>query len=139
MSSWEPWLVATAALHLGFQATVTVVVYPALASVPEADWAGAHAAHSRRISSVVALAYLPLLGVGLWALVSGPLSPGLVVCAVGAAVSFLATALVAAPTHGRLGRGRADPLVRRLLVADRVRLLGAVICAVGAMLAGTAG
>jgi hypothetical protein len=133
MSSWEPWLVATAALHLGFQATVTVVVYPALASVPDADWAVAHAAHSRRISLVVALAYLPLLGVGLWALASGPLSAGLVVAAVGAAISFLTTALVAAPTHGRLGDGRTEALVGRLLVADRVRLLGAVVCLAGVL------
>ena len=45
----------------------------------------------------------------------------------------LTTALVAAPTHGRLGRGRTDALVRRLLVADRVRLLGAIVCLAGAL------
>ena len=135
MSDWEPWLVATAALHLGFQATVTLVVYPALADVADADWAGAHSAHSRRISYVVALAYLPLLGVGLWSLVAGPVDAGLVVAAVGAAISFLTTAAVAAPTHGRLGRGRTEELIRRLLVADRVRLLGAVVCLAGALVA----
>ena len=136
MSTWEPWLVATAALHLGFQLTVTVVVYPALAAVPLDQWAPAHAAHSRRISGVVALAYLPLLGAGLWALAAGPRGPGLLLAAVGAAVSFLTTALVAAPTHGRLAAGRTEPLVRRLLVADRVRLLGAVVCCAGALSAG---
>lgn len=135
MSDWEPWLLLTAALHLGFQLTVTVVVYPALADVAEVDWAVAHAAHSRRISVVVALAYLPLLGVGLWALAFGPVGAGLLVATAGAAVSFLTTASVAAPTHGRLGSGRTDELVRRLLAADRVRLVGAVICLAGALLA----
>ncbi len=133
MTSWEPWLVATAALHLGFQLTVTGVVYPALADVSGDAWAQAHAAHSRRIAAVVALAYLPLLGVGVWALVEGPVARGLLVAAAGAATSFLTTALVAAPTHGRLGGGRTDPLVHRLLVADRVRLLGAVVCLGGAL------
>lgn len=135
MSDWGPWLLVTAALHLGFQLTVTVVVYPALADVAEDRWAGAHAAHSRRISVVVALAYLPLLGVGLWALVAGPTGAGLLLAAAGAALAFLTTALVAAPTHGRLGAGRTDELVRRLLVADRVRLLGAAACLAGALLA----
>ena len=135
MSSWEPWLVATAALHLGFQLTVTGVVYPALADVPPASWDRAHADHSRRISYVVSLAYLPLLGVGIWALVAGPISAGLVVAAVGAAISFLTTAAVAAPTHGRLGAGRTDELVARLLAADKVRLVGAAICLAGALLA----
>ena len=135
MTGWEPWLLATAALHLGFQLTVTAVVYPALADVRADDWSAAHAAHSRRISSVVALAYLPLLGVGLWSLVDGPVSAGLVIAAVGAAISFLTTAAVAAPTHGRLGSGRTDALVHRLLVSDRVRLVGATICLAGALLA----
>jgi hypothetical protein len=135
MSSWEPWLVATAALHLGFQLTVTAVVYPALADVRPDDWSVAHTDHSRRISYVVALAYLPLLGVGLWSLVAGPISAGLIVAAVGAAISFLTTAAVAAPTHGRLGSGRTDALVARLLAADKVRLVGAVVCLFGALAA----
>jgi hypothetical protein len=133
VTSWEPWLVATAALHLGFQLTVTLVVYPALAAVPSSEWSVAHAAHSRRISYVVAVAYLPLLGFGLWALASGPVSVALVAAALGASASFLTTALVAAPTHGRLAHGRTDALIARLLVADRVRLAGAVVCLAGAL------
>ena len=131
----QDWLLVTAAVHLGFQLTVTVVVYPALADVPVAGWAPAHAAHSRRISVVVALAYLPLVGVGVWALLAGPVSAGLLLAAAGAGLAFLTTALVAAPTHGRLGSGRTDALVRRLLVADRVRLAGAAVCLAGALLA----
>ena len=135
MTGWGPWLFATAALHLGFQLTVTLVVYPALADVAVDGWSSAHAAHSRRISFVVVLVYLPLLGVGLWALVAGPVGAGLLLAAAGAALSFLSTAAVAAPTHGRLGSGRTDALVGRLLAADRVRLLGAAVCLSGALVA----
>ncbi len=126
-------LVAAAALHLGFQLTVTRVVYPALAAAP--DWEPAHAAHSRAIAPLVAVVYGVLLAVGVWALVVVGPDPWVLVSAVGAAVSFLATALVAAPTHGRLGAGRDDRLVARLLAADRARAAGAVVCGVGALLA----
>ena len=41
----EPWVVAllaATAAHAGFQATVTLLVYPALARVAAADFASAH-------------------------------------------------------------------------------------------------
>jgi len=47
----------------------------------------------------------------------------------------LVTATAAAPTHGRLGRGRTPELVARLLVADRVRLGCAVLALAGAVVA----
>ena len=47
-------------------------------------------------------------------------------------VAVLATALVAAPVHGRLGRGRDSALEARLRRADAVRLLAAVVAAVAA-------
>ncbi|WP_280141987.1 hypothetical protein [Rhodococcoides kroppenstedtii] len=31
--------------------------------------------------------------------------------------------------HGRLGRGRTSSAVRRLLIADAVRLVGSSVCA----------
>lgn len=129
------WLLLVAALHLGFQATVSVLVYPALAEAPEERWARVHAAHSRRITPLVAASYLPLLGVLVWSVLSFPTDPGVLVAAAGAALSFLITATVAAPLHGRLAAGRRDDLVRRLLVADRVRVVGAVICVLGALVA----
>jgi hypothetical protein len=48
---------------------------------------------------------------------------------------MLTTAFVEAPLHGRLGRGRDQALVDRLMRGDRVRAFGAVLCCVGAGLA----
>ena len=46
-----------AALHAGFQVTVTVLVYPALAGRSAAEWSAAHTRHSRAITPVVAVVY----------------------------------------------------------------------------------
>ena len=132
--SVEVALVAVTALHLGFQATVSAVVYPALADVPVAAWERAHVAHSRRIAGLVLVVYGTLLAVLGWALLTLPPGGGLVLATAGAALSLLMTALVAAPTHGRLGGGRTTALVRRLLWADRARTIGAVVATVGAVL-----
>ncbi len=122
-------LLLAAMLHLGFQATVTGVVYPALAEVGDDDWTRAHDAHSRRITRLVAPVYLLLAGACLWVLIAGPHDALLLAAVVGAAVSGVTTVAVAAPGHSRLGRGRASSEVRRLLMADAVRLVGALVCA----------
>ncbi|NIZ93302.1 hypothetical protein [Kineococcus rubinsiae] len=133
-------LLAGAALHAGFQAVVTFVVYPALADAGRASpstWAVVHAAHSRRVGAVVAPVYLVVLGTWAWVFASLPLTPALVVSGVGSAVAGLTTAAVAAPTHTRLGRdGPAPALLTRLLVADRVRCAGAVLALAAAAVAG---
>jgi hypothetical protein len=126
-------LLGAAALHLGFQLSVTLVVYPALAAAP--DWPRAHAAHSRAIAPVVLVVYGALVLAGGWALTATWAEPWVLVAVAGGGVSLLATALVAAPTHGRLAGGRDDALVRRLLAADRARAAGAVVCAIAAALA----
>ena len=126
-------LVAAAGLHLGFQLTVTLVVYPALVRAP--DWEQAHPAHTRAITPVVVLVYGALVLAGGWALVTTWPDPWVLLAAAGAALSLLATALVAGPAHGRLGSGRDQALLDRLLVADRVRLGGAVVCCLGSVLA----
>lgn len=123
-----------AALHAGFQVTVTAVVYPALADVPEHDWSRAHARHSSRIGRVVAVVYPLVLAASVWLLVAEPLSPAVVLALGGTALALGATAFVAAPTHGRLARGRTPQLIRLLLRADGVRALGAVLGLVGALL-----
>ena len=128
MNAGEALLVA-GMLHLGFQATVTGVVYPALAEVDDERWARAHDAHSRRITRLVAPVYVLLAGACLWVLIAGPHDTLLLVAVAGAAVSGVTTMAVAAPTHGQLGRGRTSSAVRRLLVADAVRLVGALACA----------
>lgn len=128
-------LVGAAALHLGFQLTVTLVVYPALVRSP--DWERAHPAHTRAVTPVVVLVYGVLaLAVG-WALVATWPDPWVLVGAAGAAASLAATALVAGPTHGRLGSGRDEALLDSLLAADRVRLAGAVVCCLGSVVAVT--
>lgn len=122
------------ALHLGFQAVVTLVVYPALADLPASGWAAGHDAHSRRITVVVAPLYATVAAACAWVLVAGPRSVPLLLAVAGNAVAAVATAVVAAPAHGRLGREGPQPaLLQRLLVADRVRLVAAA-CALAAAL-----
>jgi hypothetical protein len=122
-----------AALHAGFQVTVTVLVYPVLADRTAEEWRGAHGRHSRAIAPVVAVVYLALLVTG-WALVAaGPDAAGWLALALTAA-ALATTALAAAPTHGRL-TARDDALVARLLVADRWRCAFAVAGAVASVVA----
>jgi hypothetical protein len=121
MSSWPALLLGATGVHAGFQATVTLLVYPALADVPDDLWTTAHARHSRRITPLVAVVYVVLAVACAGALLHDPASPGPWVAGVGAAGAALATAAGAAPTHGRLASGLTPELIRRLLLADRVR------------------
>jgi len=126
-------LVAATGVHAGFQATVTVLVYPALVRHRDADFPAAHDVHSRRITPLVAVVY-GSLGVACGgALLREPGSAGVRIAALGSAGAGLVTAAVAAPTHSRLGRGRTPELVSRLLLADRVRLACAVLAFGGAL------
>jgi hypothetical protein len=129
-------LLAATALHLGTQAVVTAVVYPALAEVPPERWTSAHAAHSRRITYVVAPVYTLLAAACLGVLLAGPRTPLLLLAVAAAAAAALSTALVAAPTHGRLGReGPTPELLSRLRTSDGVRLAAGVTAAGAALLA----
>lgn len=137
MSTPAPWLLLVAAAHLGFQLTVDLVVYPALAEVGPERWDRAHAAHSRRITPVVAVVYVPLVLVLGWAVVAEPRDPATWVAVAGGLLAVVATAAVAAPLHGRLSSGDPDErsvLLDRLRRADRVRTVGAAVCVVGAVL-----
>ena len=127
-------LLVAAAVHLGFQLTITVVAYPALLSTSDTDWHAAHAAHGRRITPLVAAVYGALVVTALGALVTSP-SPAVVVAASACAVAVLSTAAVAAPTHGRVGKGRTVELVGRLRVADVVRTAAAALAVVAAVVA----
>ena len=128
-------LLVAACLHAGFQATVTLAVYPALADLPLEDWERGHDAHSRRITVLVAPLYGLLLATSAWSLISGPDAATWVALA-GLAMAGGTTAAVAAPLHGRLGReGPRPALLRRLLVADYVRSAGATIGLAGALVA----
>lgn len=127
-------LVAATALHAGFQLVVTALVYPALVDTPPTVWPVRHAAHTRRITPVVALVYGSVV-VALVLVALDGLHParGLVLAA--SVAAFALTAFVAAPAHGRLGRGWDEQVVHRLVVADRLRLLVAVVAAVAAVVA----
>lgn len=124
---------AAAAAHAGFQATVSVVVYPALARVRAAHWREQHDRHSRAIAPLVGVLYLAVLGTGVWWLLADASVLAWVAVALSAG-AVAVTAAVAAPLHGRLTR-RDDALLRRLLAADRVRTAFAVAGAVVALVA----
>lgn len=139
-------LAVASALHLGFQLTVTMVVYPALARVDDAGWSVAHGRHSTAITPMVVLVYGALAVCGSWAVVvvlggtgeegwGGWTLAWVWVSIAGALLAMLTTAFVEAPLHGRLGRGRDQVLVERLLRGDRVRTVGAVVSWVAAVLA----
>lgn len=133
MPTWSTLLLTATALHAGFQATVTVLVYPALSRVGSADWGREHQEHSRRIVPLVGVVYGFLAVACLGALLTLPASPGLWVALLGTLVAVLVTAFGAAPTHGRLADGPAPALVGRLLVLDRWRLAGALVALGGAL------
>ncbi len=128
-------LLAAGALHAGFQATVTLVVYPALVDLTPMAWGAGHAAHSRRIAVVVAPVYLAVAAACVWALASLPTTAAVAFAVAGHGLAAGTTALAAAPAHGRLDRhGRTPEVLRRLLVADRVRLAGALVALIAAAL-----
>ena len=131
MTSAEIVLLAATAAHLGFQATVTAVVYPALARTPPARWAAVHDAHSRAITPVVAVVYGSLLVACGWALWSGP-DAATVVAVAATAAAMLVTAVAAAPAHGRLAGGHDPDRIRRLLRVDRLRVAAAAVALVAA-------
>lgn len=127
-------LLVAAAVHLGFQLTITGVAYPALLATSDAEWKAAHAAHGRRITPLVALVYGALVVTAVGALITEP-TRAVVVAVSACAVAVLSTAAVAAPTHGRLGEGRSPALVRRLQAADVVRTAAAAVAVVAAVVA----
>ena len=141
MDWWELGLIAAASVHLGFQATVTLLVYPALVESGrrgDADWSQVHQAHSRRITPLVVVVYGALLipvAAAAWRLVVDGFDGGLALAVTGAGVAFAATAFVAAPAHAKLAQGWFPEVAQRLVRADLVRLVGAVTCATGAAVA----
>jgi len=132
---WSSALIGAAALHAGFQLTVTRVVYPALADLPAQSWPAAHTAHSRRIGPVVAVVY-PLLALALAGRLLARPDPAALAAATASALTVGLTAAGAAPLHGRLGRGHDPALVQRLLRVDAARSVAAVAALVAAVAAG---
>ena len=111
-------LVATS-VHAGFLATVTMLVYPALARVRAAHWRQAHDRHRRSIVPMVAVTYVAVAGTGAWWL-AVDWSTLAAVAVTLAVLSMAVTAVLAAPLHRRLVR-RDDAVIDRLLRVDRMR------------------
>ncbi|MGQ0463890.1 MAG: hypothetical protein ACT4QG_01085 [Sporichthyaceae bacterium] len=131
--SLDVWLATLSLTHVGFQCVVTFVVYPALAATPAAAWPGVHAAHTRRMGWLVAPLYGALLIVCLAVLVRGPWTTATLAALAGNGLAGATTALVAGPAHGRLAKGLDSVVLARLLRADRVRLAGTLLAALGAI------
>lgn len=124
-------VVATAA-HLGFQATVSVLVYPALLLVEPEGWVRAHRRHSRTIAPLVAVLYAGLVVTSALVLLHDH-AVAAWVGAGGAWGAMLVTAAAAAPTHAQLSA--PDPaLLRHLLRVDRIRAVLAFVAAAGAVM-----
>jgi hypothetical protein len=122
-------------VHAGFLATVTVVVYPALARVRSAHWRQAHDRHRRSIVLLVAVTYVAVAATGAWWLAVDWSTLAAVAVAL-ALLSMAVTAVLAAPLHRRLVR-RDEALIDRLLRVDRVRTalgVAAVAVAIAAVL-----
>ncbi|MCO8274127.1 hypothetical protein M1L60_26350 [Actinoplanes sp. TRM 88003] len=134
MITSESALLASTAAHFGFQATVTAVVYPALAKVPAAQWPVAHQAHSRAITRLVVIIYGALVSTGAWALWSGPSAWTLVALAA-TAVAFTVTAVAAAPAHARLGARHDPDRIAALLRVDRIRAAASAVALVATVAA----
>ena len=127
-------LVATTALHAGFQLVVTGLVYPAFAEVPADAWAAHHGRHTRRVTRLVVPVYGVVVVASALVLAHGP-SPWQVAALVATGTALLTTALVAGPAHSRLASGPHGHVLQRLLRADRVRCAAACLAAVCATVA----
>ena len=106
-------LLLVAAGHLGFQLTVSLVVYPALGEVGDEAWPAAHERHARRIAPLVGALYVPLVLVLAWTAATEPEAAGTWLALIGGALSVVTTAAIAAPLHGRLGRASERPELLR--------------------------
>ncbi|MGL5866741.1 MAG: hypothetical protein ACRCYX_12895 [Dermatophilaceae bacterium] len=111
---------------------MTGVVYPALDDLPDERWEAGQEQHRRRIAPVVLIVYGALLGAAAWRTVAGHLTSGTYACFAGIALALAVTAFSAAPTHGKLGASRTPQLMRRLLMADQIRLAAALLAVLGA-------
>lgn len=126
-------LVVATALHAGFQMVVTLLVYPAFADVPVDHWRRYHRDHTRRITGIVGVVYALLAAATGWVAVAGPRNAGTLAAIGLAAVAVLTTAVVAAPAHRRLSAERGEADLLRLLRADRVRFVAALVAAAAAV------
>lgn len=126
--SAEQFLLLATGVHLGFQAVVTIVVYPGLVNLAPDDWERGHAVHTHRMVIVVTPVYAALFIALGWALATVSWSTALIVTTGAILFVGVTTALVAAPIHHRLSvGGPTQKLIRDLRRADTLRLIGAAV------------
>lgn len=126
--STEQFLLLATGVHLGFQAVVTIVVYPGLVNLAPDDWERGHAVHTHRMVIVVTPVYAALFIALGWALATVSWSTALIVTTGAILFVGVTTALVAAPVHHRLSvGGPTQKLIRDLRRADTLRLIGAAV------------
>jgi hypothetical protein len=126
--SAEQFLLLATGVHLGFQAVVTLVVYPGLVNLAPDDWERGHESHTHRMIIVVIPVYAALTMALGWALATVSFSPALIVTSGALLTVGMTTALVAAPIHHRLSTGGpTQKLIRILRRADTFRLIGAAV------------
>ena len=134
--SAEQFLILATGVHLGFQAVVTIVVYPGLLNLAPGDWDRGHAAHTRHMIIVVIPVYAAVAITLGWSLATACCSPALFVTTGAILIVFATTAIVAAPIHHLLSvRGPTQKLTRDLRRADAVRLIGAAVACGAALFA----
>ena len=121
----------SASVHAGFVATITLLVYPALARVRATHWRQAHDRHRRSIVPMVAVTYVAVAGSGAWWL-AVDWSTLALVAVVLALLSMTVTFVLAAPLHRKLVR-RDDGMIDRLIRVDRMRTVFAVAAVVAAV------
>ena len=110
---------AVASAQAGFQATLTLVVYPTLSHVRAAHWRQAHDRYIQQVKPLVVAVYLALAATSVWWL-ADDWSTLAVFAVVLAALPVAVTAVLAAPLHRRLVR-RDDAALERLLTLDKAR------------------
>lgn len=131
--TWSLALVIATAAHLGFQLTITALVYPALLATPATTWVAVHTAHSRRIVPLVAVLYAALLVTAAATLLESA-TPAAIVAAVSITLTFGLTATAAVRLHARLRGGRDEVVLRQLITVDRLRTLLALTALIAAAL-----
>jgi hypothetical protein len=126
--SAEQFLLLATGVHLGFQAVVTIVVYPGLLNLAPDDWERGHAAHTRRMIIVVVPVYAAVVIALVWAFTTACCSSALFVTTGAVLIVWATTAFVAAPIHHLLSvDGPTRKLTRYLRRADALRLIGAAV------------
>lgn len=116
----------TVGVYAGFQWTVRIVVYPALADVPASAFVAYLSAYQRRVTYLVGPLFAALLLTTALVATQGSIPVGARALAlVLLAVILATTAFAAVPAHRTLSKGWDVGAHRYLLRADAVRVAAA--------------